>query len=209
MLAVPPTRCRRGRGEGELAELLSRRPPPPPRSSPPPQPLPEGAWRGSALELAAPTTDPLAVLDLLHTLIVGPNHRAKPVVPTRSANASSNFRGVSSQARDVWGGGGLCVSHSHAAHLTPYPCHPCRHSLQGSRWRARICIDKNEVTIGDFDTEQVRQPSGVGAGRLAGWERRALDPAAPRPAALQAAAVAYDRESISHGKLRTLNFVYQ
>ena len=58
---------------------------------------PDGAWRGSSLELATPTTDPLTVLDRLQTLIVGPNHRAKPIVPTRSANASSNFRGVSSQ----------------------------------------------------------------------------------------------------------------
>lgn len=48
------------------------------------------------------------------------NVRAKPFVPARSVNASSSFRGVSSQ---------------------------------GNRWRARICIDKTEYTIGDFDVQ--------------------------------------------------------
>lgn len=82
--------------------------------------LPDGAWRVSSLDLAAPTIDPLTVLDRLEALIVGPNHRAKPVVPTRQLTASSNFRGVSSQ---------------------------------GSRWRARICVEKSERTLGDYDTE--------------------------------------------------------
>ena len=52
--------------------------------------------------------------------IVRRNTGSKPSIPSRSAKASSGYRGVSSQ---------------------------------GNRWRARICIDKVEYTIGDFDTE--------------------------------------------------------
>lgn len=55
------------------------------------------SWRGAALELAPPSVDPVLVLDHLEELIIGPNHRAKPIVPTRMANASSNYRGVSAQ----------------------------------------------------------------------------------------------------------------
>jgi hypothetical protein len=53
--------------------------------------------------------------------LLGPNPRAKPLVPARLGASSSAFRGV---------------------------------SQQGSRWRARICVDKTEYAIGDFDSEQ-------------------------------------------------------
>jgi hypothetical protein len=75
----------------------------------------------SSMLLTKTERDMSASLEIPSVLqIIRRNTGSKPSIPSRSAKASSGYRGVSSQ---------------------------------GNRWRARICIDKVEYTIGDFDTE--------------------------------------------------------
>jgi hypothetical protein len=71
---------------------------------------------GASLEGGGHGAEPLPRLNG-PLLILGPNTRAKPYVPSRVGNATSAYRGV---------------------------------SAQGSRFRARACFDKREVTLGDF-----------------------------------------------------------
>lgn len=101
--------------------------------------------------------------------------------------------------------------------------------LQGVRWRARICVDKVEHTIGEWLVQQQQQQLII--------MERGTHPLTSRPSipslltsnllshilrihhhhthdagdydTEDAAAIAYDRESIRNGKLKTLNFVYR
>jgi uncharacterized membrane protein YgcG len=98
---------------GDAAPLLADNPTATPATSSAPYRL-VSTSAGSSQPAPSPST-----LDSL--VILGPNTRAKPYVPSRSGVASSGYRGVSSQ---------------------------------GQRWRARICVDKLEYTIGDFNTEE-------------------------------------------------------